>query len=241
MNIHRLARACCVLICWFFANLAGEGQSSPTATPAETLTTLPGFKAELLHSAEQGEGSWICMTIDSKGRLIVSPQADDQPLLRFSLSRSGHVEKIEKIPAPVHQAMGLLYAHKSLYVNGHGPDGSGLYRLIDADHNDRFDTNEVHFLKQFHGEGEHGSHAVVLGPDKMIYVMEGNHTKLPSGLEENSPHKNYQEDFLLPRQWDARRENPHRLLCPHSSPEISACTSRSDLERVVHYRSRKDS
>ncbi len=99
--------------------------------------------------------------------------------------------------------MGLLCAHNSLYANAHGPNGTGLYRLIDSNHNDRFDTNEVHFLKKFEGEGEHGYHAVVLGPDKMIYVMNGNHTKLPKGLEENSPHKNYEEDFLLPRQWDA--------------------------------------
>ena len=39
------------------------------------------------------------------------------------------VFKIEKIQALVHQAMGLLYAHNSLYLNGHGPNGTGLYRL----------------------------------------------------------------------------------------------------------------
>src|SRR5438093_1212574 len=124
----------------------GDVLKLPKATAAESLTVLPGFKAELLHSSEFGQGSWICMTVDPRGRLIISPQADTQPLLRFTLSRSGQVTKIEKIPAPVHQAMGLLYAHNSLYVNGHGPKGTGLYRLIDANHNDRFDTNEVHFL-----------------------------------------------------------------------------------------------
>jgi len=144
------------------------------------------------------------MTTDSDGRLIISPQADNQPLLRLTLSRAGQVSKIEKIRAPLHQAMGLLYAHKSLYVNGHGPNGTGLYRLIDANHNDNFETNEVHFLKKFEREGEHGYHAVVLGPDNMIYVMNGNHTKVPNGIAAESPHKNYQEDFLLTRRWDAR-------------------------------------
>ena len=174
-----------------------------TATPADTLTVPPGFKVELLHSAQSGEGSWICMTIDNKGRLIVSPQQDDLPLLRLTLNRSGKVDKIEPIPAPLHQAMGLLYAHDSLYVNGHGPDGTGLYRLVDKNKNDRFDTNEFQLLKNMKGEGEHGYHAVVEGPDGMIYVMNGNHTKLPDGLSTTSPHKNYQEDLLLPRQWDA--------------------------------------
>ena len=180
----------------------GDVFKVPVATSAESLTVLPGFKVELLHSSEIGQGSWICMAIDPKGRLIISPQDDKQPLLRVTLSHSGKVSKIEPIPAPVHQAMGLLYAHDSLYVNGHGPSGTGLYRLIDANHNDQFETNEVHFLKKFEGEGEHGYHAVVEGPDKMIYVMNGNHTKLPKGLEPDSPHKNYQEELLLPRQWD---------------------------------------
>jgi glucose/arabinose dehydrogenase len=173
------------------------------ATPAESLTVLPGFKVELLHSASTNEGSWICMTKDNKGRLIVSPQRDSQPLLRITLNREGGVGKIEPIPAPVKQAMGLCYAHKSLYVNGHGPEGTGLYRLIDKNGNDQFDADEVHFLKKFKGEGEHGYHAVVEGPDGMIYVMNGNHTKLPEDIAANSPHRNYQEDFLLPRLWDA--------------------------------------
>jgi putative heme-binding domain-containing protein len=212
MRITSFARHfCCLSSLACFLPLAGLAQASPDssanekrmATPAESLKILPGFKVELLHSAQKGEGSWICMTVDAKGRLIVSPQGDDEPLLRITLSGSGQVSKIEPIPSPVHQAMGLLYAHKSLYVNGHGPRGTGLYRLIDANHNDCFEPDEVHFLKTFGGEGEHGYHAVVLGPDKMIYVMNGNHTKLPDGLAENSPHKNYQEELLLPRQWDA--------------------------------------
>ncbi len=182
---------------------APKTAKSTNVTPAEALTLLPGFKAELLHVATTNEGSWICLTIDDKGRLILSPQKDDQPLLRVTLNRAGQVDKIETIPAPVRQAMGLCYAHDSLYVNGHGPEGTGLYRLIDSNHNDRFDTNEVHFLKTFAGEGEHGYHGVVAGPDGMIYVINGNMTKLPAGISTNSPHKNFQEDMLLPRLWDA--------------------------------------
>src|SRR5438874_276584 len=38
--------------------IAGKG----TATPAESLTVLPGFKAELLYSVPRGEqGSWVNM------------------------------------------------------------------------------------------------------------------------------------------------------------------------------------
>ena len=182
---------------------AGLPKQTSPATPATALVLPPGFKAELLHSAAASQGSWICLTIDPKGRLIISPQENDKPLLRMTLTRAGRVDKIEAIPAPVREAMGLCCAHDSLYVNGRGPQGIGLYRLVDANHNDRFETNEVHFLKSFSTGGEHGYHAVVEGPDKMIYVMNGNHTKVPDGIATNSPHRNYQEDLLLPRQWDA--------------------------------------
>jgi hypothetical protein len=127
----------------------------------------------------------------------------NQPMLRITLTRAGQVDKIESILVPLREAMGLCYAQDSLYVNGKGPDGPGLYRLVDANRNDQFETNEVRLLKQFEGQGEHGYHAVVAGPDGMIYVMNGNHTKVPAGVATNSPHKNFQEDFLLPRMWDA--------------------------------------
>src|SRR4029079_5686233 len=42
----------------------------------------------------------------------------------------------------------------------------------------------------------HGYHALALGPDKMIYVLNGNGTKLIDGLSTNSPYRNYAEDAL---------------------------------------------
>lgn len=200
-----LFRICCALTALLGGGIFSNNlfAQTPRATAAENLTVPPGFKVELLRSAERKEGSWISMAVDPKGRLIISPQEDSRPLLRVSLDRKGQVTQVEPIPAPVRQAMGLCYAFDSLYVNGHGPGGTGLYRLMDTNRNDRFDTNEVRLLKKFHGEGEHGYHAVVAGPDKKIYVMNGNHTKPPEGISTNSPYTNYQEDFLLTRQWDA--------------------------------------
>src|SRR4051794_12474240 len=90
---------CCSLLLPSFAALAAKPKPNATkekaefATPAESLSVLPGFKAELLRSAAAGEGSWICMATDSRGRLIVSPQGDDQPLLRITL-KSGVIKKI---------------------------------------------------------------------------------------------------------------------------------------------------
>ena len=65
----------------------------PVATSTAKFKLLPGFKAELLHSAEPGEGTWVCMAIDPRGRLIVSPQEGTNNLLRITLSSKGQVEE----------------------------------------------------------------------------------------------------------------------------------------------------
>jgi len=173
----------------------GDVLARPVATPGDALTVPSGFRVELLRSAEPGEGSWICLAFDERGRLLVSPQGDDRPLWRMTLS-DGRVERVEPIPAPVRYAMGLLFAHGSLYANARGPQGAGLYRLTDNNANDQFDPEEMRLLKKFEGGSEHGYHALALGPDNKIYVLNGNGTKLPSGLSVTSPHQNYREDVL---------------------------------------------
>ncbi len=180
--------------------LAAEKPSAKTpATPAEALQTAPGFKVELLHSSDPAtEGSWINMAKDGKGRLIISGQ-HNEPILRVAL-KDGQVEKIEKLDLPISEAMGLLYAFDSLYIDGAGPGGYGLYRCKDTKGDDQYD--DVKLLKKFTGGGEHGAHAVALGPDKMIYVLEGNFCDVPEGMAADSPHRNYKEDLLLPRQPD---------------------------------------
>jgi glucose/arabinose dehydrogenase len=194
-----------LLVCVAFASAQSDAQAAEAephqATPAERLSVLPGFKVELLRSAQEGEGSWICMTIDPKGRLIVSPQEGVSNILRITLTAEGQVGKIETIDQPVGGAMGLLYAFDSLYVSGQGPDGLGLYRLRDTKGDDHYD--QIELLRKLQGAGgEHGCHALVLGPDDMIYWVCGNFVKLPQDLSPNSPHQHYAEDQLLPRGED---------------------------------------
>lgn len=182
----------------------GDVLATRAATAAESLQTLPGFKVEQLRSARIDEGSWAAMTFDPKGRLIIAP--DPGGLLRLTLAPGGQVGKVEKLTAPINGAQGLLCAHDSLYVNNAaGPGGHGFYRLRDTDSDDQFD--KVELFRKF-TRSDHGPHAVVLGPEKMIYVMNGNFSGLPADLAPASPHRNYQEDQLLPRQWDP---NGHAL------------------------------
>ncbi len=179
----------------------GDVMKLPEATPAKDLTVPPGFKVELIHNSEPGEGSWVAMTIDPLGRLIISPQNGKTNLLRVTLKRDGSVDSVEKMRAPVGSAMGLLYALDSLFVNGDGPKGLGLYRLKDTRANGNFDSVKlVRALEK--PEGEHGSHAVLLGPDKKLYVINGNFVKIPKDISPKSPHKNYADDQMLLRAQD---------------------------------------
>jgi len=166
--------------------------------PKITNLKLPeGFHAERLYGpSEKGEGSWVSMTFDQKGRIIASDQYGS--LYRLVVPKIGDtINKIKieelkittdvgtiKAPVTMGHAHGLLWAFNSLYVmiNNNSSEnfkrGSGLYRLQDTDGDDQFD--KVTLIKELDGEGEHGPHSIILSPDKQsIYVVAGNFTKIP--------------------------------------------------------------
>jgi putative heme-binding domain-containing protein len=169
---------------------------APEATSAKSIHVEPGFKVELLHSADPTEGSWISMAIDPKGRLIISPQSEGN-LLRITLS-DGRAAQIERLDQPLTSAMGMLYADDYLFVDGEGPKGLGIYRL--RARGDLFDAPE--FLRAFNNGGEHGPHDLIMGPDHKLYMVNGNFTRIPSDILPTSPHRNYADDQLLTRAED---------------------------------------
>ena len=176
----------------------GEIFAPREATSAESIKVEPGFKVQLLHSATPTEGSWIAMTIDPKGRLIISPQ-DKGKLLRMTVA-DGRLSQIEPLDTPVGGAMGLLYVDGCLFLDGSGPKGWGIYRLRAV--GDGFAEPEM--IRKMSTGGEHGSHAIVLGPDHKLYIVSGNFTKVPSDILPSSPHRNFADDQLLPWADDGR-------------------------------------
>jgi putative heme-binding domain-containing protein len=182
-----------------------------TATPVERIKVKAGFNVELLYSVPKAEqGSWVSLAVDSKGRLITSDQYGK--LYRIAVGAKASDTKVETLDVQIGMAQGLLCAFDSLYVvvNGKGAQGSGVYRVRDTDGDDKYD--KIEFLKALKGDGEHGPHGIVVGPDKKsLYVVAGNHTDLPKDLDGSLLPRLWQEDQLLPRMPDANGHAATRM------------------------------
>jgi azurin/glucose/arabinose dehydrogenase len=175
-----------------------SAQKGRLAAPSD-IKLAPGFAAELLYEVPQDKGSWVSMTEDPQGRLIVCDQYGS--LYRLTVPPVGISEglEVEKLETSIGHAHGLLYAFDSLYVVANEKD-AGLYRLRDTNGDGQFDKETT--LRRIQGGGEHGPHAVVAGPDgKSLYVVGGNHTKLPNP-EKTTVAKGWQEDQILTRMPD---------------------------------------
>ncbi|MFO0822448.1 MAG: hypothetical protein U0792_04905 [Gemmataceae bacterium] len=181
----------------------GSPIASGSKVPSGTFQVQPGFKVEKLFTVPKDKlGSWVNLCADDKGRLIASDQGG-LGLVRITPGKVGTDEetKVEKIPAKISSAQGLLWHNGGLYVVVNG-GGSGLYRVSSSKNDDVLD--KVEKLKALQGGGEHGPHAVRLAPDgKSLYVICGNHTRPPENFDHSRVPKNWSEDHLLPRQWDA--------------------------------------
>ncbi|MBI3823738.1 MAG: c-type cytochrome [Planctomycetes bacterium] len=195
---------------WFKVNEASlQGTAKfkkPTATPIELIKVKKDFKVELLYSVPKAtQGSWVSMTVDPKGRLITSDQYGG--LYRITppaLGGKADDTKVEPLPVELGEAHGLLWAFDSLYVvvnEGRKYKPRGLWRVTSSKNDDVLDKKEL--LREMDGNGEHGPHAVILGPDRnSLYVLHGNHTK-PVNAEHTTVPRIWGEDFLTPRLWDA--------------------------------------
>ncbi|QEL20107.1 c-type cytochrome [Limnoglobus roseus] len=178
-----------------------------TATDPTTLKVAKGFKVELLYSVpKETEGSWVNLCVDPKGRLITSDQYG--PLYRVTLPPLGSTEglKVEKLPADVGDAQGMLWAFDALYVMSNSrrklPSGTqlkpALYRVTSSKKDDVLD--KVEMLLEFQGAGgEHGTHAILPHPDgKRLTLVCGNQTDLPKYDTTKVP-PIWGDDHLLPR------------------------------------------
>lgn len=182
-------------------------ESEPLHPKVEKLKLPAGFKAEFLYSpGDNGQGSWVGMTFDDKGRMIATDQYG--ALYRLDIPAIGSDSlrpKVERLKVGTEEgdsigmgfAQGVLYAFNSLYVmvnhnaNDEFDKGTGLYRIQDTNGDDQYD--KITLIRSLQGEpGEHGPHSMILSPDKQsIYVVAGNHVDVPE-----------MDSYRIPRVWE---------------------------------------
>lgn len=164
------------------------------------IQTLPGFEAQLIYEVPRGSyGTWIALTVDSKGRLIASDQSN-KGMYRVTVNETEEKPEveIEEITIPISGANGFAWKEQDLYAN---VGGKGIFRMSDNRDDDQFDILE--FIGGPARLAEHGNHSVVnTSIDSDLYVVNGNYTPEPDLTSSRLP--NWDEDLLLPRMWDIR-------------------------------------
>ena len=205
------------LIAWLLMasfTIHSTAQIQSEATSIKNISARDGFKVELLYTVPKEKlGSWVNLCVDDKNRIIASDQFGG--LYRFPAPETGKnldQSKIEKIPADIRAANGLLWAFDALYVAVNDYEKkmeSGIYKLTDSNGDDQLD--KVEKLRGMQARGDHGVHALILSPDKKsIYLITGNNTT-PTEAQTSRVPRDWGEDHLLPRMPDGRGHNRDRL------------------------------
>ncbi|MEY4938916.1 MAG: hypothetical protein RIQ93_651 [Verrucomicrobiota bacterium] len=157
---------------WKAALDTGKGVVAPT------FTLTPGFELETLRSAGPDEGSWIALTFDPKGRLIVA--REKRGLLRFTLSPPAIPPEV--IDDTLEEVRGLLHTPDGLLANAN--ISRGLFQLRDTTGNDRFDSITPLVKTR---AGGHGRNSLALGPDGLAAMIHGDSVELPPGFRKLTP------------------------------------------------------
>lgn len=162
-----------------------------------------GFDVAMV-AAPKITGSVVAFTFDPEGRPCVSVEGGPISVL-IDVDKNGQYEESKVISAKITNSQGLAFIRDHLYAVGNGPQGAGLYRLSDPDRDGVFESIDL-IRTTKGGMGEHGPHAVMLGPDGALWFNSGNHAHLNEPIDPRSPVNaafNY-EGELLPHYNDAR-------------------------------------
>lgn len=146
-------------------------------------------------------GSLVNLAFNEFGHLIAA-QEEGPLLLLYDSNKDGVVDKKRDYCHLVQGIQGILPLNGDVFVSGLGPDGLGIYRLVDKDRNGALE--EAHKIVGLTGElSEHGAHGLTLGPDGRIYCVLGNHVSFDGKFAETSPLKTiYEGDLVGPRHED---------------------------------------
>lgn len=186
--------------------LAGTVPASEReATPPTSISVRDGFQVQLLKSAQEEEGSWISMTFDPQGRIIVGLDKEGLGRLTISEDRASAEFELLEGTETLRHCRGVLYAFESLYVCA--TNGKGVHRLRDTSGDGQFDTNELLTELDYRSRYGHGANQIIPGPDGMLHIAVGNDVSFPKQTDPNSPYRDPRNDWLLPSPHDAGEDD----------------------------------
>jgi len=202
---------------WQAVKVLGAHEESPwnsivlKESYLDRYVLAPGFEIERIAEPEM-VGSLIALTWGNRGRLIVSRERG--PILNLiDENADGTYDKVVEYTSDVKNCQGLCMVFDDLYAVGDGPDGTGLYRLPDANHDDVADS--VHLVYKYKGGmGDHGPHAVVHGPDGWLYNNMGNHAWVTQEPEATTLVRDYYEGYLLEPKFEDGRGHAAGIKAP---------------------------
>ncbi|MCG8450941.1 MAG: HEAT repeat domain-containing protein [Pirellulales bacterium] len=148
-------------------------------------------------------GSLIAMAFDAQGNILASREGGH--LLRLTDSdNNGTHDTVSMFCDKIRNVQGILPLGSRVFAVGDGPEGAALYRLHDANRDGV--AEELQAIVPLRGsKGEHGAHAVRLGPDGLLYVIVGNHARIGRQPGPHSPYQYwYEGDLVQPRHEDPR-------------------------------------
>jgi len=170
---------CSVLIST--ALFGGEPAPAVGLVPVEGLgiRIQPGFNVSLFSDHTLANDIY-CMTLDSKGRVVVSSAGWIKTLIDDN--NDGKADRAELFGKINTGAMGLCFDGNDLLAVGDG----ALLRYVDADGDGKADSDKPERLLTL-GGGEHGAHGIRKGPDGCWYLIGGNDTNFTADKHANAP------------------------------------------------------
>jgi len=159
-----------------------------------------GFDVQHIFEIPPALGSIVSLTVDPQGRFVMGAQRGG--LYRLDMQSKPLRAELLSFDAGGPQGLAFVGDDLFAFTNEGGRDGAGLYRLRDGDQDGTFESCEL-VRGVPGGEGEHGVHGLVVGPDGLLYLVAGNHSPLPPVVERSRVPRVWNEDFLLERLWDA--------------------------------------
>ena len=199
--IHPLRTSLLALASLYTGFLFSQDAPKLIRDPDTGIMLREGFDAELLYDVPKEQGSWVAMSFDPKGRLVISDQ-DDKGVFRVTLPTDSTpiaVESLDGFPyepinwgkRKVGGALGFLHAFDSLYM----VTMKGLWRVRDTDGDDQYD--EFKLLKRLKVGYEHSAHNIIKTEDgKGLYLVSGNYGTIPEDVDSLQPPV-WQKDSLL--------------------------------------------